>query len=77
MTGTVTGPPRPRDGQTLDLTGQQQGTRGVAVCRYDIDGLLTRHVDYRDIATMLAPAGVRLAADSNRQPTPARLATST
>lgn len=59
--GTATGQLRLPDGRLLDLAGQRLSSRGVAVCRYGPDGLLISHLDYWDLATMLAPAGVRLA----------------
>jgi hypothetical protein len=58
--GTVTGPLRLHDGRVLDLVGRHLTSTGVAVCRYGNDGLLTSHVDYWDLATMLAPAGIQL-----------------
>jgi hypothetical protein len=61
---TVTGPLRLRDGTTLELLGQHLASTGVAVCRYDSTGLLTRHIGYWDLASMLAPAGVRLVCPS-------------
>jgi hypothetical protein len=58
--GAVTGPLRLQDGRVLNLVGRHLRSTGVAVCHYGNDGLLTSHVDYWDLATMLAPAGIWL-----------------
>ena len=64
--GTVAGPIRLVGGDLIELPSQRLSVEGVAVCRYDENGLIETHADYWDLASMLAPAGVSLTGARDR-----------
>ena len=58
--GTCAGALRLRNGKLIDATGHTFSVPGIAACKYGVDGRLTSHRDFWDLATVLDQATIQI-----------------